>query len=165
MRSHGSVNKPSMTTDHQWIQLPAQLVHGYGVASGQALDSPYPQGSIALQLPYFLALGLDLRGYYLGTLNLSITPYHLQLISPKWTFPDVEWLPGCRETFSFSPCQIVLGQVTVDALIYHPHPETKPAHFQSPSIVEVLAPYLKDLESQRKLDLKVRKQEISVQTN
>ena len=154
-----------MKTVHQWIQLSAQLVHGYGVASGQATDSPYPQGSIALQLPYFLALGLDLRGFYLGTLNLSITPYHLQFISPKWTFSDVEWFPGCRETFSFSPCQIVMGQATVDALIYHPHPETKPAHVQSPSIVEVLAPYLKGLDQQSKLYLKVSQQEVAVQTD
>ena len=32
------------------------------------------------------------------------------------------------------------GQKPVLALIYHPHPETKPEHFQSPDVLEVLAP-------------------------
>ena len=35
-------------------------------------DSPYPDGSIPLQMPHFAARGLDLLPYYPATLNISI---------------------------------------------------------------------------------------------
>lgn len=136
---------------------------GYGVASGQTTHSPYPKGTIELQTPYFLELGLDISKYYPGTLNLSVSPYHLQLHNPQWTFPQVEWFSGCRETFSFSNCRLVLEAFTVDALIYYPHPETKPTHFQDPTIVEVLAPYLKAVKGKAPLYLQLNTQEVAVQ--
>ncbi|WP_110986497.1 hypothetical protein [Acaryochloris thomasi] len=151
-------------TENSWITLAAQLVHGYGVASGRATHSPYPQGTIALQTPHFLELGLDLRGYYPGTLNLSIAPYDLQLRQPRWTFPLVEWFPNVCETFSFSPCRLVIKEVSVNGLIYYPHPDTKPAHFQDPSIVEVLAPYIGDLDQTSMISLEVKAQEIRIQS-
>ena len=59
---------------------PGVLFKGHGVASGQALSSgasgisPYPKGTIAMQSPFFAALGLDLSPYWPGTLNLSFAP-------------------------------------------------------------------------------------------
>ncbi len=41
----------------------AVLVQGHGVASGKAV-SPYPKGTIEMQLPFFAALGLDLSSYW-----------------------------------------------------------------------------------------------------
>ena len=38
------------------------------------LVSPYPRGSIALQAPYFSKNGLNLSGFWYGTLNLSLYP-------------------------------------------------------------------------------------------
>jgi hypothetical protein len=47
---------------------------GHQVASGLAVNNPYPAGTIAMQTPFFKALGLDLSGFYVGTLNVSIAP-------------------------------------------------------------------------------------------
>jgi len=43
----------------------------------------------------------------------------------------------------------------VDALIYHPHPETKQAHHQPQGCLEVLAPWLGELGSEPALELGV----------
>jgi hypothetical protein len=70
----------------------AVLLEGHGVASGQALNSvhlktsPYPKGTIAMQSPYFAALGLDLSPFWPGTLNLSFSPVELQLRKPDYFF-------------------------------------------------------------------------------
>ena len=49
------------------------------------------------------------------------------------------------ETFSFVECVLTHGGRDVDALIYHPHPETKPMHHQPGTVVEVLAPFVEGL--------------------
>lgn len=113
------------------------------MASGRAVDSPYPAGSIALQLPYFQALGLDLSDCFLGTLNLNIAPQTFTLEHPDYTFRQVKWFAdGPAEDFSFVRVQVTAGEQTVSGWIYYPHPETKPQHFHNPSTLEVLAPWL-----------------------
>ena len=70
----------------------AVLLEGHGVASGQALRSgssrmsPYPEGTIAMQSPFFAALGRDLSPYWPGTLNLSFAPAELRLKNPDFLF-------------------------------------------------------------------------------
>ena len=67
-----------MTSLH-WLS--AVLLDGHGVASGRAVHagesrtSPYPKGTIAMQSPFFAALGLDLSPFWPGTLNLSFSPF------------------------------------------------------------------------------------------
>ena len=85
------------------------LLEGHGVASGQALDpvhlkrSPYPKGTIAMQLPVFAALGLDLSPFWPGTLNLSFSPVELQLRNPDYFFQDLKWTHlHPPETFRFA---------------------------------------------------------------
>lgn len=53
---------------------------GHQVASGNAQDSPYEQGTLAMQLPFFRDLGLDLSGFFLATLNVSIAPQTFKII-------------------------------------------------------------------------------------
>lgn len=114
---------------------------GHRVASGLALDSPYPAGTIALQTPHFRERGLDLRPYYPGTLNVSIAPNQFQLRQPDYTFAAVTWLAGFdAETFSFVAGQLIWRSHSHNCLLYYPHPETKINHFQNPSIMEILAP-------------------------
>jgi len=146
-----------------WSYVQGQLQAGYGVASGQNSHSPYPKGTITLQTPYFQELGLDLTPYYPGTLNISIAPTQFRLIQPQWTFPLVHWHPeACPETFSFSPCQVIYAGHKVSGLIYYPHPETKPDHFQDPSTIEILAPYILEMKYQSEVTLGVRSHQIEI---
>ena len=135
-----------------------RVVPGYGVASGQALDSPYPTGTIALQAPLFAAGGLDLSGYYPGTINLSFDDTRWQLSHPDACFERLQWTDRHPpETFSF--WRVALRwqgrAVPLAGLVYWPHPETKRNHHQPPDRLEVLAPWIADLAACQGLELGV----------
>jgi hypothetical protein len=126
-----------MQTD--WISLPGKVVRGYRVASGPSKD--YPYGTIEKQRPIFKSLGLDLDGYFSGTLNIDIRPRKFEIVKPQYTFEHVAWTNlHPPETFSFSRCRVVYrGLEYDDGWVYTPHPETKRKHFQNPSLLEVIA--------------------------
>ena len=152
-----------MTMLEEPITISGIIKPGHQVASGMAANSPYAQGTIAMQLPYFQKLGLDLSGYFLGTLNIAITPHKFQIIKPKYTFPLVKWHPDYpAETFSFSPCQVIFKEIQYDGLIYYPHPETKIGHFQADSILEAIAPAIPILKYGDKVQLRVNSLEIAI---
>ncbi|MFM7651566.1 MAG: hypothetical protein ACKO5M_01370 [Vulcanococcus sp.] len=128
-----------------------QLVAGHGVASGRAQDSPYPAGTVALQAPHFLAHGIDLSPYQAATLNLDFAPGEWRLRDPDHHVALLRWTDRHPpETFSFWHCRLqrlaAADPIDLPALLYHPHPETKRAHHQQPSLLELLAPPLGVLE-------------------
>lgn len=137
-----------------WI--PAVLVRGHGVASGRSTTSPYPGGTIALQLPFFADLGLDLLHCWPGTLNLSVAPLELRLRDPDHRFPLVHWTDHHPpETFSFWRIELRSpNDGVVDAWIYQPDPATKIRHNQPLCVVEVLAPRLKGISPDAPLQLR-----------
>ncbi|MEM8953792.1 MAG: hypothetical protein AAGD22_06555 [Verrucomicrobiota bacterium] len=131
-------------------QLNATLTRGHRVASGLAGDPRFPKGTIALQIPFFKEHGLDLlaRGLHTATLNLSISPHIWKPVSPTLTLKQIDWTPDFPpEDFSFFDCQLKPPHARsyVEALVYYPHPDTKPDYHQSPSTIEVLAPKLPDV--------------------
>ena len=124
-----------------WI--PGTVVAGHGVASGVAKADQFPGGAIALQKPVFADLGLDLSGFHNGTINVDIAPREIELRRPRATFAQVTWLEGYpAETFSFADGGIRFGGAEYEAMLFYPHPETKPEHFQPPTVIELLAPYI-----------------------
>lgn len=147
-----------------WQTMTGLLKRGHQVASGQAQDSPYEAGTIALQMPHFRTLGLDLSGYFLGTLNISIAPKTFRLIKPCYTFANLQWHPDFPpETFSFSPCYIEHRRQRYDGLVYYPHPETKLGHFQDAATLEVLAPFITDLYYGDRLQLSLHRAEVRIE--
>ena len=136
---------------------------GHRVASGMAENSPYERGTLTMQQPFFADLGLDISGFYLGTLNISIAPSGYKINAPEYTFTDVKWHPDYpAETFSFAHCQLVVRECSYDGLIYYPHPETKIGHFQDDSILEVIAPKIPNLAYGDRLTLKINPQAITM---
>lgn len=134
---------------------------GHQVASGSSQNSPYERGTLEMQLPFFRDLGLDLTGLFLGTLNISIAPHTFELVKPQYTFPAVKWHPNfAAETFSFSPCTVIVHNCSYDGLIYYPHPDTKIGHFQDDSILEVIAPKIPNIDYGDRLRLKIDSPEI-----
>ena len=143
----------------------AVLVHGHGVASGQVQDvvesrrSPYPKGTIAMQSPFFAALGLDLSPYWFGTLNLSFSPSEIILNHPDYLFCDLEWTHlHPPETFSFWRIRLrSFGNqdLNVPGLVYWPHPETKMRHWQNLSTLEILAPHINHVSLHQRFELGV----------
>ncbi len=145
------------------MNLDGIIQAGYGVASGTTDRSPYPKGTIEMQAPFFKALGLDLTPFFLGTLNINISPNQFELIAPQYTFRSVQWAEGFpAEDFSFSPCQIIDQDTSFDSLIYYPHPETKIGHFQDASIVEVIAPLIPNLKYGNRITLSINTDEVRI---
>jgi hypothetical protein len=127
-----------------WIR--GKVVAGHGVASGRAKQDRFPGGTIAIQRRAFRARGFELGPAHDGTINLDIAPLRLELRAPRVTLELVEWLPGYpAETFSFADALLRFGGDTYPALLYHPHPETKPEHGQPPSVIELLAPWIEGI--------------------
>ena len=151
-----------MTTQRSGIT--GQVVKGHGVASGQAVDSPYPSGTIAMQSPYFAELGLDLSDCWPGTINVCFAPCEIQMSQPDHCFSMVFWTDRHPpETFSFWRIDVTgPDQQTHQGWIYRPDPETKQAHWQSPSIVEVICPKLPGITSNAKLTLLDRQDRIEL---
>jgi hypothetical protein len=99
-----------------------------------------------MQIPHFLERGVDLRSFHPATLNVSVAPRAIRLARPDITLREVRWhLTEPAEDFSFAGCRLHAGGEVVDALVYRPHPETKPEHFQSPDTIELMAPWVDGL--------------------
>ena len=122
----------------QWISIDGILVQGYRVASGPSAD--YPYGALDRQRPIFKARGLDLAGYFNGSLNINIEPRTFAMVKPEFTFHNVEWTDlHPPEHFSFSRCKVIYKNIEYSGFVYYPHPETKKRNFQNPSLLEVIA--------------------------
>lgn len=149
--------------EKNWIRVNGILQPGHQVASGKANNSPYPQGTIEMQMPFFQQLGIDLKSFFLGTLNISISPYLFKIKNPEYTFDRIQWNPEYpAETFSFSRCQIIFQAMIYDAWIYYPHPETKIGHFQDNSTLEIIAPKILGINYGDRVELEVNTNEISI---
>lgn len=131
-----------------WHRIFAVVVAGHGVASGLCDDPRFPGGTLRMQQALFAERGVDLGGYHLGTINVSIAPYRCEVLDPKVTLHGVDWHPTePAEDFSFFDCHLT----TVDGrrregLVYRPHPETKPGHHQPPDVLEVITTYVERLD-------------------
>ncbi|MGK7887824.1 MAG: hypothetical protein AB4042_00720 [Leptolyngbyaceae cyanobacterium] len=139
-----------------WIQVEGTVVQGHRVASGQNHNPRFPGGTLRMQIPAFAERGLDLTVYFPGTINLSISPRTYMVKRSLHTFRNVKWAEHCpAEDFSFFNCRLQLaGRLPpIEGLIYYPHPETKPEHFQDAGILEVLAPRIDTLHYGDRLTL------------
>lgn len=126
--------------DGRSIVVPGEVVAGHGVASGRSGDPRFPDGTIALQLPRFAERDLDLSGFHPATINVSIAPARWDVVRADHTFREVAWHPTePAEDFSFVAITLVAAGTAYPAMVYHPHPETKPDHVQPDDVVEVMA--------------------------
>ncbi|MBS7806101.1 hypothetical protein [Variovorax sp. PCZ-1] len=146
-----------MTAD-QVIVWQGIVKAGHGVASGRTAGTsanPYPQGSIAMQAPFFKALGLDLSDCFSGTVNVDISPQSWQLLSADHCFEHLRWTHlHPPETFSFAALEVQWQGAWHAGWLYYPHPETKQTHFQSRSVMELILPELAGLTTGSVLQLR-----------
>jgi hypothetical protein len=141
------------------ITIEGIVVAGHGVASGRSAltaNNPYPEGTIAMQEPHFKARGLDLSHCHKGTINLDLAPTTWDLLQADHCFENLRWTHlHPPETFSFVSIQAIYQGASHDGWVYFPHPETKAAHFQSRSVMELLLPRLEGLQSGASLTLRM----------
>jgi hypothetical protein len=144
-----------------WTSVHGVVVAGYRVASGHSKD--YPYGALDRQRPFFQAGGLDLSNYFNGSLNVDIRPLEFTMVKPEFTFQHVEWTDlHPPEHFSFSRCKVIFKGVEYDGWVYYPHPETKLRHFQNPSLLEVIAMPIPEIQYGDEVDVLVNPEEITI---
>ena len=144
-----------------WLSVRGVLAEGYRVASGPSKD--YPYGALDRQRPLFKERGLDLAGYFNGTLNVDIRPYVFRLIKPEFTFRNVEWTDlHPPEHFSFSHCRVLYRDAQYDGWVYYPHPETKKRNFQNPSLLEIIARPIPNIQHGDALEVELNPDRIEV---
>lgn len=145
----------------------ARLMQGHRVASGLNGNPRFPGGTLLMQQPHFLALGLDIGLFYRGTLNVSIAPSRYRVIKPRLTFRDVKWHPvEPKEDFSFFDVRLLgPNRDAVVGLIYYPHPETKPEHFQAPDVLEILLPFVDGLKYGMELTLEIPAEQMVIEAS
>ena len=103
-------------------------------------------GFLSAQLPIFKALGLELSGYYLATINAQFNCHAIALNCYDHYFKQVKWhinMPA--ENFMFCRCRILTNSRSYSALIYQPQVSTKIEHFQPLNQLELLAPFIANL--------------------
>jgi hypothetical protein len=144
------------------LELLTSITHGYGVAS--KAGKLYPAGTIELQYPFFKQLGLDLGHYYGGTLNLSIAPKTYKINNPTHTFLDVDWYParGKTENFLFCDCAIKVTNGYVQAYVYQPDIKTKIEHFDDPHALQIISPFIAELNDSEKVLLFLKSSQCSI---
>ncbi len=145
--------------------LRGTVVSGHGVAGGTPPHSPYPAGTISMQVPYFLDRGLDLTGFHLATLNISTKPHSVRIINPAYHFDDVEWTTvHGPESFDFIHVVLLLETRRVQAWGYRPTEETKGGHPQPRGVLEVIAPYLPEVGRESEIFLELDPTEVVVES-
>ncbi len=145
-----------------WIRVRGLVVQGYRVASGPSGD--YPYGALDRQRPIFKQRGLDLEGYFNGTLNIDIRPLRFRLFQPEFTFLDVEWTDlHPPEHFSFSRCRVLFRDREYPGWVYYPHPETKKRNFQNPSLLEVIAAPIPEIHYGDGIEVELNPEEVRVE--
>jgi hypothetical protein len=145
---------------------PAIIVQGHRVASGLNGNPRFPGGTLRMQWPFFRELGLDLGVYHHGTLNVSIAPLSYRVMNPKWTFRALKWHPTePAEDFSFFDVIVHReDEPSISGLIYFPHPDTKPEHFQKPEVLELLLPWMEGLAYGQKIWLEAPAEQMRIES-
>jgi len=147
----------------EYALVQGEIKSGYGVASGKRKDERYPEGTLKQQFKYFLDRGLDLSIYFMGTINLDISPNTYEIKTPKHFFKNIDWsdyIPP--ENFYFFDVSLYHINKTYQGLIYMPDPETKEDHVQKPNILELILPKINGLEYGHMVDIAIKKAQLNI---
>lgn len=140
-----------------------EIKAGYGVASGKGKDKRYPEGTLSQQFRYFLKRGLDLSNYFMGTINLDISPCSYEIKKPKHFFKNIDWsnhIPP--ENFYFFDVSLHYRNKTYMGLVYMPDPATKENHIQKPNILELLFPKIDGLAYGAFVDIELKTGQLKI---
>lgn len=150
----------------EYAHVRGEIKSGHGVASGKGNDERYPEGTLKQQFKHFLERGLDLSNYFMGTINLDISPCSYEIKKPKHFFKNIDWsdyIPP--ENFYFFDVSLYYNDTTYKGLVYMPDPKTKEDHIQKPTILELILPKIKGLEYGIMVDIALKKDQLDIIAN
>lgn len=160
----GKKDNESKSMQHSEVQ--GEIQSGYGVASGKGKDERYPEGTLKQQFKHFLERGLDLSNYFMGTINLDISPFSYEIKKPKYFFKNIDWSDHIPpENFYFFDAILHYKDKTYQGLVYMPDPETKEDHTQKPTILELIFPKIEGLQYGLMVDIALKKDQLDIIAN
>lgn len=146
--------------------IKGKIVKGHGVASGISKTTPYPNGSLEMQFPFFKEMGLDLFHYYLGTINIDISPFIWKPLKPDYYLKNVRWTDQIPpESFMFFECDSIFESKTYSGMIYFPDPKTKVQHFQREDMIELISTKIPNLEYGKEILIEIADGKIDLRQN
>ena len=150
----------------EYTLVRGEIISGHGVASGKGNDERYPEGTLKQQFKHFLERGLDLSNYFMGTINLDISPNSYQIKKPKHFFKNIDWSDHIPpENFYFFDVTLHYKDRTYQGLVYMPDPETKEEHFQKPTMLELILPKIEGLEYGIMVNVSLKKDQLDIIDN
>ncbi|WP_297798577.1 hypothetical protein [uncultured Eudoraea sp.] len=155
--------KRNETESMEYTLVRGEIKAGYGVASGKGKDERYPEGTLKQQFQHFLERGLDLSNYYMGTINLDISPCFYEIKKPKYFLKNIDWsdyIPP--ENFYFFDVTVYYKDKTFKGLVYLPDPETKEDHIQKPTMLELILPKIEGLEYGVMVEIALKKDQLDI---
>jgi len=101
-----------------------------------------------MQKPFFESAGIDMSDKFPGTINLDISPYHIDEIDFDIHVRDIPWNNTYRESFSFKQCSVQFHQKQYHGYIYKPHKDAEEIEkFHKKSTIELLLPYIDGIKN------------------
>lgn len=147
----------------RWQLVMGKVVRGHRLASAIDGNSPFGAGTIELQMPKFKEQRLDLGNCFRGTLNVSIHPKTREVLLAEPRFKNIKWHQDYPpEDFFFSACRITFRGKTYAGWVYYPDPKTKIAHFQNPSLFEIIAETIPSITYGDEISLEVNADEVKI---
>ncbi|WP_297765215.1 hypothetical protein [uncultured Muriicola sp.] len=147
----------------EYALVRGEIQSGHGVASGKGKDERYPEGTLKQQFGHFLERGLDLSDYFMGTINVDISPCSYEIKKPKHFFKNIDWSEHIPpENFYFFDVTLHYKDKVYEGLVYMPDPETKEDHMQKPNILELILPKIEGLEYGITVDIALKKDQIDI---
>ena len=157
------LKKRNKTESMECHLVRGEIKSGHGVASGKGKDKRYPEGTLQIQFKYFLERGLDLSNYFMGTINVDISPYSYKIKKPKYFFKNIDWsdyIPP--ENLYFFDVTLHYKDETYKGLVYMPDPETKEDHLQKPTVIELILPKINGLKYGDMVDISLKKDQLEM---
>jgi hypothetical protein len=154
------------TESKEYVLVRGEIKAGYGAASGKGKDERYPEGTLKQQFQHFLERGLDLSNYFMGTINLDISPCSYEIKKPKYFFKNIDWsdyIPP--ENFYFFNVTVYYKDKTFKGLVYLPDPETKEDHIQKPTMLELILPKIEGLAYGDVVEIALKKDQLDIIAN
>lgn len=147
----------------EYALVRGEIKSGHGVASGKGKDERYPEGTLKQQFKHFLERGLDLSDYFMGTINLDISPSSYKIKEPKYFFENIDWSDHIPpENFYFFDVTLYYNDKTYEGLVYMPDSETKEDHLQIPNMFELILPKIEGLEYGQIVDIGLKKDQLEI---
>lgn len=75
----------------EYALVHGEIKAGHGFASGKGKDERYPEGTLKQQFKHLLERGLNLSNYFIGNIDLDISPCSYKIKKPKYFFKNIDW--------------------------------------------------------------------------